>query len=243
MPLVTPHGGLGYIPDLGDPRDHKFRVSAPVTEPPSVDLRSKLPPAWDQGDLGSCTAFALTGAVYYLSGFVGSQLWLYYRERLIEHSVKSDSGAMIRDGVKVLNKYGLPPLADWPYDPAKFAIAPPTLVNSHAGDRKISGYARLDTVHDYRQCLAASTPFVVGITIFEDFESARVAKSGRVRMPAKSETMLGGHAVLVVGYAHDGSWIVRNSWGPSWGDAGYFHLPHDYLASQDLATDAWMLRP
>jgi hypothetical protein len=85
------HGGFGWKPDKPDPRDHIYRPRA-IHRPPSVDLRPKLPPCWDQGQLGSCTAFALTGAVAFLHGFVGSQLWLYYKERVLEHDTKEDNG-------------------------------------------------------------------------------------------------------------------------------------------------------
>jgi C1A family cysteine protease len=235
------HARFGYTPDLGDPRDFAFVRSA-VAVPRSVDLRSKMPPVWDQGDLGSCTAFALTAMVAFLHGFVGSQLWLYYKERAAEHTVRQDAGAQIRDGVKVLAKLGLPPLAEWPYVISKFAKAPPAKVNRDARGELVKQYERLSSVEDYRNCLASGSPFVVGISVFESFESDAVAKSGSVPMPGKNEAMIGGHAICIVGYESDGRFIVRNSWGADWGMSGYFHLPEAYLASADLATDAWVIR-
>lgn len=231
--------GYGYIPDLGDPRDYRFEGSASL--PASVDLRDKMPPVWDQGQLGSCTAFALTAAMAYLHGIEGSQLWLYYEERKMEHDVRRDAGAQIRDGVKVLNKLGLPREEDWPYVPSKFSKAPPKVANENALGSRISTYKRLSSISDYCQCLAAGSPFVVGISVFESFESDEVAKTGIVPMPEKSEQMVGGHAVCVVGYTATGDFIVRNSWGELWGMRGYFILPYAYLASADLATDAWMI--
>lgn len=235
--------GLGYIPDLGDPRDFKYQLKA-TRRPRSVDLRPKMPPVWDQGQLGSCTAFALTAAVAFLHGFTGSQLWLYYKERVMEHTTRQDAGAMIRDGIKVLAKAGLPPEPAWPYDIAKFARRPPAKTYKQAKQELIGEYRRLSTVDDYLDCLASGSPFVVGITVFESFESDAVAATGKVPMPGSSEQVLGGHAICVVGYQADGSFIVRNSWGTGWGmdnGSGYFTLPHDYLASADLATDAWQI--
>jgi C1A family cysteine protease len=232
--------GLGYLPDLGDPRDYAYRLSH-VIRPKSVDLRPDMPPVWDQGQLGSCTAFALTAAVAFLHGFDGSQLWLYYKERALEHTTKQDAGAMIRDGIKVLAKEGLPPEAAWPYDIAKFKRRPPVAANKAAKQELIGEYRRLAGVNDYLDCLASGSPFVVGITVFESFESDAVAASGKVPMPGPKEQSLGGHAICVVGYRSDGSFIVRNSWSEQWGDKGYFYLPRDYLASADLATDAWVI--
>jgi C1A family cysteine protease len=232
--------GLGYIPDLGDPRDFTYRLTH-VARPKSVDLRPHMPPVWDQGQLGSCTAFALTGAVAFLHGFTGSQLWLYYKERVMEHTTRQDAGAMIRDGIKVLAKEGLPPGEAWPYDVSKFAKRPPAKVYKQAKQELIGEYRRLQTVSDYLDCLASGSPFVVGITVFESFESDAVAANGEVPMPGPSEAMLGGHAICVVGYRPDGSFIVRNSWGPDFGDKGYFYLPQAYLANINLATDAWTI--
>ena len=79
--------------------------------------------------------------------------------------------------------------------------------------------------------LASGHPFVVGISVYESFESEDVAKTGMVSMPdIYKETCLGGHAVLVVGYSDiTQKWIVRNSWGDKWGDKGYFYLPYLYF--------------
>lgn len=232
--------GFGWKPDKPDPRDFVYHPRA-VHRPPSVDLRPKLPASWDQGQLGSCTAFALTGAVCFLHGFVGSQLWLYYKERVAEHTTKQDAGAEIRDGIKVLAKQGLPPETSWPYNVAKFTARPPTKVNKAAKQDLITEYRRLNGLSDYLDCLASGSPFVVGITVYESFESDAVAANGEVPMPKSSEQCLGGHAICVVGYRPDGHFIVRNSWGTDWGDHGAFYLPPDYLANADLASDAWMI--
>lgn len=234
------HGGFGWRRDKPDPRDHIYRPRV-MHRPPSVDLRPKLPPCWDQGQLGSCTAFALTGAVCFLHGFVGSQLWLYYKERVLEHSTKEDAGAEIRDGIKVLAKCGLPPEDAWPYDISKFAKRPPANSYKQAKTDLITEYRRLNGLSDYLDCLATGSPFVIGISVYESFESNRVAKTGDVPMPSPNEQCLGGHAICVVGYREDGKFIVRNSWNTDWGDNGHFYLPPDYLANADLANDAWTI--
>lgn len=235
----APRRAYGYVPDRPDDRDYPYRPTG-AARPKSVDLRGHMPPVWDQGQLGSCTAFALTGAVGFLHGFVGSQLWLYYKERLLEHSTRRDAGAEIRDGVKVLAKQGLPPEAVWPYDIAKFRRKPPAAADAAARQELVSAYHRLTGTSDYLDCLAGGSPFVIGITVFESFESDAVAASGVVPMPGPSEQSLGGHAVCVCGYDPAG-FIVRNSWGPAWGQHGYFHLPTAYLADGILAGDAWAI--
>jgi len=69
--------------------------------------------------------------------------------------------------------------------------------------------------------------FVFGITVYESFESAAVSKTGKMPMPKPSEKVLGGHAVLAVGYDDAAQrFIVRNSWGKGWGVQGYFTMPY-----------------
>jgi C1A family cysteine protease len=233
----------GYKPDLGDPRDRYYAPKAELTLAASVDLRPKMPAVWDQGELGSCTAFALNALVSFAHpGFVGSKLWLYYKERVIEHSVKQDAGAEIRDGIKVLASLGIPPETMWPYDIAKFAKAPTTKVNKAAKLDLITEYQRLAGPADYKACLNEGFPFAVGITVFESFEGPTAINTGHIPMPGAREECLGGHAIAVVGYLADGTYICRNSWGADVMDKGYFYLPAAYLNNADLATDAWMIR-
>src|SRR5579884_454170 len=133
MPL---HRSYGWIPDRPDQRDHTY--AAPLMElktiPPKVDLTAKCPPVYDQGQLGSCTANAIAAAVEFglmkehKHAFMPSRLFIYYNERAMEHTVDSDSGAMIRDGIKSVAKQGDAPEKEWPYDIAKFKIKPPPKV-------------------------------------------------------------------------------------------------------------------
>src|SRR6185312_2512696 len=164
----------GYVPDLMDMRDHAY-VASGNPLPKSVDLRAKMPPVWDQGQLGSCTAFGISAIVAFLHGFVGSQLWLYYRERVMEHTTRTDSGAQIRDGLKVVANQGLPREAEWPYDIAKFKKVPPAKVTKAAAKEcLITEYKRLASVSDYLDCLASGFPFTICISVYESFESDTV---------------------------------------------------------------------
>ena len=94
-----------------------------------------------------------------------------------------------------------------------------------------------------RACLAEGFPFVFGFTVYESFESQQVARTGIVSMPQRGERVVGGHAVVAVGY-HDTEkrFIVRNSWGTGWGMKGYFTIPYDYLSNPNLAEDFWTVR-
>ena len=243
----------GWVPDIPDHRD--FLFAAPVVNlaalPTKVDLRPQCPKeVYDQGQLGSCTANAIAAALEFdqmkqaLKTFTASRLFIYYNERVMEGTVKSDSGAQIRDGIKSVGSLGACPETDWAYDITKFAEKPPQPAFKEAPLGKALQYERVPQVlSQMKGCLAAGYPFVFGFTVYESFESDAVAKTGVVPMPAPTEKVLGGHAVVAVGYDDSSQrFIVRNSWGPGWGMGGYFTIPYAYLTDSNLADDFWTVR-
>ncbi len=243
--------GYGWLADLPDHRDFLFDQIRPeiAVLPPVVDLRPSCPPVENQGQLGSCTANALVGGLEFLELKDGlklvdlSRLFIYYDERVIEHTVKSDSAAQIRDGIKTLAKQGVCPEKEWPYNIVKFAVKPTDVCYKDALQHEITSYHRILTLDDMRICLAGGFPFVFGFTVYESFESQQVAQTGIVDMPKPGEKVLGGHAVLAVGYDDSQQrFIVRNSWGASWGQNGYFTIPYGYLSDRNLSDDFWTIR-
>ncbi|HLK30381.1 MAG TPA: C1 family peptidase [Puia sp.] len=244
---------LGWIPDIPDHRDLTYATSLSVMKklPATIDLRSQCPAVYDQGQLGSCTANALAGAYEFdrikekKKDFMPSRLFIYYNERVIEHSVSSDSGAQIRDGIKTLNKQGVCPESEWPYNIAQFAVKPTAKCYSDAKKNEIQSYQRLDNTNLMllKSCVSEGFPFVFGFTVYESFMSAAVAKTGKMPMPEAGEKVEGGHAVMAVGYDDTKSvMIVRNSWGTGWGAKGYFYMPYAYITSANLCDDFWTIR-
>jgi C1A family cysteine protease len=237
-----------WLPDIPDSRDFLYRAVRPrLRLPQSVDLRVTCSPVEDQGQLGSCTANALAGNVEFLDLSADhqytdvSRLFIYYNERTIEHTTASDSGAMLRDGIKTLAKSGVCAEKAWPYKVAQFAKKPSATCYADGLKRKITTYHRIQTLNEMLACLADGFPFVFGFTVYESFESAKVARTGVMPMPKKTERTLGGHAVMAAGYSlKDKRLIVRNSWGEGWGQKGYFTMPFNY--AETLAQDFWTIR-
>jgi C1A family cysteine protease len=243
----------GWIPDLPDKRDKLFTqltaVMPPVKLPRSVDLRQKCSPIENQGQLGSCTANALAGNLEYLKileyhkNLDFSRLFIYYNERVISHTTGIDSGASLRDGIKTLVKLGACPEKEWPYDIDRFTVKPTENAYQDALNYQITAYYRIITLNQMKQTLATGYPFVYGFSVYESFESEAVSKTGIVPMPADTEHLIGGHAVMAVGYDYSKQqMIVRNSWGTSWGDKGYFYMPYNYISNSNLASDFWTVR-
>lgn len=253
---LTERKNYGWKRDLPDHRDFLFEAKPGITLPVSVDLRDKMPPVYDQGQLGSCTANAIGGNIEYIQGIQGeteftpSRLFIYYNERVIEGSVNYDAGAEIRDGIKTVANQGAAPETDWPYVISKFAQKPPANAYSDALRLKAltyysitgSGSSRATKI---KTALAQGLPVVFGFSVYESFEGNQTAQTGIVTYPTRNEQLLGGHAVILVGYKKIGRssyFIARNSWGPDWGDQGYFYMPYKYIESASLCSDFWVIQ-
>ena len=244
---------FGWKPSLPDVRNHKYGITCSVslTLPPAIDLRSQCPPVYDQIDIGSCTANALAGLFQFVRtkekkpNWTPSRLFIYYNERVIENTVNDDAGAALADGMKVLKNIGAPHESLWWYNTLKFAAKPSNSVYAEAARHKCSRYLQLNNnnIQELKSCVASGYPFVFGFTAYESLESDQVARSGILAMPQPNEKAIGGHAVMCVGYDDNTlSFVCRNSWGPRWGQAGYFTIPYSYVTNTNLCQDFWTLQ-
>nr|WP_238476065.1 C1 family peptidase [Clostridium manihotivorum] len=220
-----------------------------------------MPPIYEQGELGSCTANAgCANKEYFINNRVElSRLFLYYKERLIQGTVDEDSGASIRDICVALKNSGICEESFYPYDISKFTDIPSVAADQNALQYTINSYHRITSLEEVKQALASSLPVLLGITVYESFEN--VGKDGFVPMPGVFEKMLGGHAVLLVGYVdnnsqkqgslnsicsmikkrrkNNGYFILRNSWGTTFADKGYMYLPYEVF--EKIKNDIWVI--
>lgn len=253
-----------WRPDVPDQRDFSFslKIAAPVSVPPQVDIRNECSEVEDQGPMGSCTGQALAGLMEFLQlkeiqkdtpdpeeiyadgTFADvSRLFIYYNARLLRDSAHEDSGASMRDAIKGLAEWGACSEALWAYSRKNLFAKPNKKSYLEAKQHLISSYFRLTHLNELKQCLALEFPFVFGFAVYESFETIQVARTGIMPMPKIGERMLGGHAVMAVGYDDTKKMvIVRNSWGKDWGDHGYFWMPYDYIENAHLALDFWTIR-
>ncbi|MFA5089636.1 MAG: C1 family peptidase [Candidatus Omnitrophota bacterium] len=245
--MIT-HKIHGWIPDIPDQRDYLYSAIKPRLKlPKTVDISGYCSSVEDQAKLGSCTACAMSGNLEFLDNRPDraytdvSRLFIYYNERVLRGNEDYDSGASLRDGIKTLKKTGYCWESRWPYIISRFDVKPPPGCYLQASKHRIESYYRIHTLTEMLICLAQGYPFVFGFAVYESFQSKQVARTGKAAMPKKGERMLGGHAVLAVGYNQkEKCFLVRNSWGEKWGIHGYFTLPYEYI--ETLAADFWTIR-
>ncbi len=233
--------------------------------PPKMDLRQWCPAIVDQGQLGSCTANAGAGLLGYFENKAfgkyidPSRLFLYKATRNLMKET-GDTGAYLRTTMGAMVLFGVPPEEYWPYTEKApdFDVEPTAFCYSFAENYKSINYLRLDPsgtpkdtlLNSIKTNLAAGLPSIFGFTVYN---SIRQAKGGEIPIPCSGEKVLGGHAIVAVGYddkkavkslgcdnTSTGAFLIRNSWSTTWGEGGYGWLPYDYVL-KGLATDWWTL--
>ena len=249
----------------------KFRVFRGVSElslPEDLDMRPLQPPVVDQGQLGSCTGNGIAEELEAQALAqnekltMRSRLFIYYNERVMEGTVNQDSGAQIADGITCVQNQGVCSETEWPYDISKFKVKPPVNCYTDASQFKtLTAQCINQNLNDLKAALVygesveglfpqfAPNGIVIGISVYDSFESDVVASSGDVPMPnIETETLQGGHCVRLVGYTDNGladippqSFIGMNSWGTSWGKKGFFSIPYSYITNPNLSSDQWVV--
>jgi C1A family cysteine protease len=253
-PTMSETKKLGWIPDIPDQRDFLFKgvlkpESIEVTLPTTVDLRTEDPTIYDQGQLGSCVGNAVAAAVEHnlkkqkLKSFTPSRLFIYYNAHALINLIKEDSGCYIRDAIKTINSQGVCKESTWKYIISKFKRKPTNFSYKSALQHTSILYQRINnsSLYDLKSCLANGLPIVFGMSVYGSFMS--VGSDGIVPLPTQNEQLYGGHSMLIVGYDDNTQvFIVRNSWGDSWGNKGYCYIPYSYLTNNNLSDDFWVIQ-
>lgn len=228
--------------------------------PAKVDLRLYMSPVGDQGLLQACSAFAIVKGLreYMLNRnrqpFTSlSAGFLWYLARKEMGWPDENQGAYISVGMKILENIGTDTEAGFPYPtPAeqqnprlmkvKISQAPTPQQIQAAGRFHLAGGQPANSLLAIRKSLAAGYPVVIGIFIYDSFY--RIGSDAIAPVPnPDQEKQQGSHIVAVAGYDNARQvFIVKNSWGPNWGDHGYFFLPYQFI-KLGIARDAWTIKP
>jgi C1A family cysteine protease len=270
---------MGWLPDYPDFRDYteeqkmvkpmltKVGVNkkTKLTLPASTDLRPWCSPIENQGSIGSCTAHAGVGMVEYFERRAfgkhidASRLFLYKTTRNLLHWT-GDTGAFLRSTMGAMALFGLPPEEYWKYIVADYEKEPPAFCYAFAQNYQAIRYYRLDSpgmskttlLTRIKTNITAGLPSMFGFTVFSSYTQGN--STGKIPFPSSGEKIVGGHAVVAVGFNDDvliknsyvgsvetkGALMIRNSWGTGWGDNGYGWLPYEFVL-QGLAVDWWSL--
>lgn len=271
--------GMGWLPDYPDFRDFTIEndsvktmlaktgvaTSTGVARQATVDLRAWCSPIENQGSIGSCTANAGVAMVEYFERRAfgkhidASRLFLYKSTRNLLHWT-GDTGAFLRSTMGALALFGVPPEEYWQYVVADFDKEPPAFCYSFAQNYQAISYYRLDPpgtaanvlLNQIKTNLAAGLPLMFGFTVYSSYTQA--TSTGKIPYPTPGEKIIGGHAIVAVGYDDNikikntfpnatettGALLIRNSWGTGWGSSGYGWLPYEYV-KKGLAVDWWSL--
>ena len=250
-PTPTPVRRLyAWKPDIADHRDHVYTPKVSHF-PAKIDIIGADRLIEDQGQLGSCTGNSSTSMIeIILNTEQLSRLMAYYNGRAREGTIKSDSGAQIRDVIAGIATYGVSSEALWQYVESQFTKKPPSAAYKDALTRvkgKIASYQKVPDLSTLKAALAVGHVVTFGFSVPEYFEGQEVATTGWVRFPTAADKMVGGHAVVAVGYDDTASvpfvW-VRNSWGPAWGLKGYFKMDQRWFTDTSrLTDDMWTIVP
>ena len=246
----------GWIRDIPDKRDIKGQFPPWSSLPPKtqVDLRNtgNLPEIYDQGKCGSCTANAIAAVFDYelkkrkAKNYIEpSRHFIYFNQRIIESNVDLDTGASIRDGLKVLMHIGTCAEKDCPYDPQRFFIYPTSSAYLNAQQYNGIKYRKVSQDDSIFAALILGYPIICGLSIYESFEDPNgVIKTGVMTLPRDDENLLGGHVMVICGYSKVGSeirFLLRNSMGKKWGEDGYCWVSSKYIMDPYLCNDLWTM--
>lgn len=228
-------------------------VVRPTWKVTAASVQYALPTVDASGNINFAGTVRPVAAAVKASALVHlSRLFQYYGTRVIEGTTSYDAGATMRNSVKAAVNYGCLDEALWPYDPKKFAVKPPTNLWTQAASRKVTSYHGIADGDLASMKTALGLGFLVpfGFIVYDSFVSAEMGTKGLLCRPKPAEKVLGGHAVCLVGYDDDkvmpdgskGAFLVRNSWGTTWGLAGYFWMAYNYVSDPNLAWDFWVIR-
>src|SRR4051794_26790972 len=243
--------GYKAKPRLGAKKFKPTHLQSHEELPPSVDLRPGLTPVENQGDTNSCVANAVAGAYEFLAkqhtgdDYDVSRMFIYYNARSLESDAVEDEGTSISDAIDSLKKFGAPAERTWPFEQRHVNKKPGRSAYEEAAGFLVENFEEVPTeLEIWKHCLAEGRPIIFGLTLFNSFDNARRGKVPEPTSKEKQRGEHGKHAMLCVGYSDaDELFIIRNSWGEDWGDAGYCYIPYDYVMNEEFNSgDSWVIR-
>jgi hypothetical protein len=224
-----------------------------------VDLRPYCTES-NQYGIGSCAGNAtadsieILDAIKYAKAHPGaapmtaqlSRLFVYTMARSLQdedgdgdNDIDRDKGTYVRLCMDILTRFGICSEVIWPYDESKVYDWPSIKAMRQAAGHRIRGYFRINEDGDARceaviAALRAEHPVVFGTRVGAAFGEV---KDLTPQNPPSDN--IGGHAMIIVGYLEGVGFIVKNSWGAGWGEAGFCIFSREYIA-WSKTHDLWV---
>ncbi len=219
------------------------KKKATKTQSTSRDYSSQMLQVLNQGGEGSSVGFAVAACIeYQIIKHLGKKIrisprYIYNYSRKLNNMLKTDSGTSVKGAIDIVKKYGAVTEKDWPYKAGEYNMDLPEKLEN-ADHYQINNSYQAKSVAKIIEVMDAHGPVVIGITVYGSFMSSKPAETGIIPMPTEKESVVGGHAVCLVGYNNvEKTFKFRNSWGIGWGDKGYGHLSFEYI--DKFSADAW----
>jgi C1A family cysteine protease len=222
-----------------------FIAAPPVAAiPASLDLRAAWWNIGNQEATGSCVGWASTDGVARYHMVKACKIaqpallsprctWMASKEtdQLTNRpeTFIEGAGTSLKAAMDILRKYGAVPESLLPFhiSTAMF-LGNEDAFYATAAARRIAAYFNLlKALNNWRSWLAVHGPIMAGLNVDATWDNA-TATHGKLDT-IQPNTVRGGHAVTIVGYTTDNRFIVRNSWGTSWGDKGFAYASEAYI--------------
>lgn len=217
--------------------------------PPQLDWRDKAGQNWvspilDQGNCGSCVAFAAVGVLE--TQYKISSLFPNFNVKFSPQHLFACGGGACNYGwtpggaAGFLQRSGIPDEACMPYisgATGQDVACRATCADASQRTFRISSYSTptrgSHNVEAVKRALQQG-PLVTTLTVYADF----MAYAGGVYKHTSGEYE-GGHAISIVGYDDTkNAFIIRNSWGQGWGENGFAYV--DYDDQSGVGDSTWL---